>query len=515
MAWNDLLFKKYRKEETEIMPGSTMDNKEASDQNQFIKQLPPVAIVMVTRNRCEPLMRLFSQLGSLNYPKELIDIYLVDSASVDDTVENVKRYFPGVNLITIGDILGIAAGFNTAIQAALNAERDYKYIWLLDDDAEIESQTLMPLIETAEKDPNIAVVGSAVYEPDNRDQLVSAGLNINWKAANIAFHIPKTEDMEGLFDVEIIPACSALTRADVYRKLGLWDKRFWLYWGDTEWCTRALRNGYRVCCNGKSRVWHRNWAHIKPDFYFPYVLHDRIRSALLFNLLYNPSHAINGVRNLILMSYLKAAFENLTLRPNFTRAYVEGVQDFLKGNFTKKDFSDWSLDVKLFEIHEVCKIISGRIQKNPRIIINQINNENQKSEIKEIIQKHFSRVIWEEIPAESDIKNLGARERLNRYLFLYIPQLLFKLFPFYRRRDLIISPVAVPFLYNIVSARHTILLAPSGTCYMQINQRVKGFGKFLVIIIKGFKAAYIDFPRSLNKVHSMEQNAENTKVEKK
>ena len=466
-------------------------------QNHLSNQLPLIAIVSVTRNRCELLMRLYSQLGSLNYPKELIDIYLVDSASTDDTVKNVQRYFPKVNLITSGEILGIAAGFNTAIQAALNAEQDYRYIWLLDDDAEIDSQTLIPLVETAEKDPNIAVVGSAVYEPVQRSKLITAGLNLDWKKSNISFHVPRTDSAEDVFDVALIPACSSLTRAELYKKFGLWDRRFWLYWGDTEWCTRMLRKGCRICCDTRSRVWHRNWSNIKPDFYFPSILHDRIRSALLFNLLYNPQHSIQGVRYLIAKSYLKAAFENLTTRPNFSRAYHEGVQDFLRGDFSKKDFSSWYDGLEMGSLEEICRSLSAKISKKPRIILNQIDDEAQKEKIKEVFQNYFDRVEWEEIP----VKSIDASDRFREYLSFHIPQLMIRLLTFYKKRDVIISPVEVSYLYNIAAARYTLLLNASSLCCLRENRILKGFADLFRTIIKGLKVVYIEFPNAL-KSHS-------------
>lgn len=477
------------------------------EQNHYSKPLPAVAIVTITRNRCDLLLRLFSQIRELDYPKALLDIFLLDNASTDETVEKVQQGFPEVHLSLSDENLGITHGFNAGIKEALRAERNYKYIWLLDSDAEVDRETLMPLVETAEKDPNIAIIGSAVYEPNKRDQLVTAGFHIDWKKVNITYHIPRPEDMEGLFDVELIPACSSLTRADLFSTLGLWDERFWLYWGDTEWCLRALRNGYRVCCLGKSKVWHRNWANIRPDFSFPYALHDRVRSALLFSLLYNPQHSNRGIRHFILMNYLKAAFEILTVRPNFSRAYHEGVQDFLKGVFSKKDFSSWANDLNLREIDEICRILSQKTSKNPRIIINQIADESQKAEIRKAFQKYFSSIRWEEIPVRRRTGNGGPRVRLHENLTFQISQLLFRLLTFFNRGDFVISPVAIPCLYNISAAKHTLLLDASMRICVRKNRISNGFVNVFMTIIKGLRASYIDLPRALKNRHVLRPGA--------
>ena len=466
-----------------------------------LSKFPYVAVVTVTRNRCDMVLRVFSQVSKLDYPRKMLDIFLIDNASTDGTVEEVRQRFPDV-FITLSDKnLGPTPGWNIGIKEVLKAQKNYKYIWLLDDDVKIEQLTLMSLIKEAERDPHIAVVGSVVYDLHNPEQLVTAGLHIDWNKPALFYNIPEPEKVEELFDVTIMPACSSLIRTDLYRKLGLFDERLRLYWGDTEWCVRAIRNGYRVCCSGKSKVWHRNWVNIKPDFSFPYAIHGRVQSELFFHLFYNPHHSISGVRNMILKSYLKAAFENLTLRPNFSRAYDKGVQDFLKVNLSKEGFSSWSDDLKLSGIDEICRTLSGKVSESPKIILNQIADESQKTEIKKIFQKYFHQIRWKEIPVRKSIESVNATDRLHVYLFSYFPKLLFNLLIFFNRSDVIISSVSTPYLYNIAAARYTIFFDQSlQGCFLK-NRILSGLMKLFKTLFRGLWIAYFDLPRALKNVH--------------
>jgi GT2 family glycosyltransferase len=427
----------------------------------------------------------------------------LDNGSTDVTVEKVRQLFPEVHLILSQENLGPTGGWNMGIREVLRAKKNYKYIWLLDSDAEVESQTLISLVEAAENDAMIAVVGSAVYEPDKRDQLITAGLFINWNKPALSYHRPSVDEPDGLFNVEIVPGCSMITRTDLFRKFGMLDERLWLYWGDAEWSIRALRNGYRVCCLGKSRAWHRNWANIKPGFNFPYALHGRVCSELLFHFLYNPKHSILVVRNLILKNYLKAAFENLTLRPNFTRAYDEGVQDFLKGYFYKKNSYSWSNYSKLSGINEICQTLSKKLSRNPRIILNQIPDESQKAEIRKSFSLFFHNIRWEEIKVRKNFDSVDASDRLHDYIFFYFPKFLLCLLTFFKKRDVIISSVAVPCLYNITSAKYTILIDQSLCAFVQENRIAYGFKNLFKTIIKGLRVVFIDFPRITKNAHDL------------
>ena len=465
-----------------------------NQKNTSKNDLPVIAVVSITQNRCAPLLVLLEQLRQIDYPKELLDIYLVDSASKDDTVEKVRQCFPEVKLSSCDKNTGIATGFNMCIKKALDAERDYKYLWLLDSDAEIETATLLPLVETLEDNPDVAVAGSSVYEPQIRDQLITAGLNINWDKANISFHRPDPDKIDGLFDVSLIPACSMLTRTQLYYDMGLWDERLWLYWGDTEWCTRAKANGHRVCCRGRSRVWHRNWADIKPNFTFPFALHDRIRSALLFNSCYKQNGSIKGVRNLILSGYIKAAFESLTLRPNFSRAYTEGVDDFLKADFSKKDFSRWHDELDLKDLEQTCADMKSTLSVKPKIILNQISDKPTTEKIKEIFESSFENIEWLEIEAHN-MDNTTAGERIKEYAVFHLSRFLLGLVTFFNKKDLIISPIELGCLYNISSAKYTLLIDNSGQCCLRKNRILRSIAAFIRLILKSittlFKLRYI------------------------
>jgi len=467
-------------------------------ENRGLEKFPPIAALTVTQNRCALVLRMLSGVRELDYPREQIDIFVVDSASSDNTVESIRRDFPDVNLSVSNENLGIAAGFNMAIKSAMGAKRKYKYYWLLDSDVQVERQTLLPLVEVAESDPLVAVVGSAVYEPGRAEELVTAGFHIDWKNCNVCFNVPGEHSRDSTFDVELIPACSSLTRAELYEKQGLWDERLWLYWGDTEWCMRSIRNGYRVCCAGKSKVWHRNWANVKVDYYFAYMLHDRVRSALLFNLCYSPKRSLSGIRRFILTSHLKAAFENLTLRPNFSRAHQEGVKDFLRGDFSRKDFSAWSDDCEIADTDGICSSLVKRLPKQPRIILNQIGDEFNKTQIRRIFERHFDSIKWEEIPVHKDFENVSVSGRLREYMFFLMPQLLLRIVTLYKRRDVIISPMALPCLYNIAAARYTVLLSPSMRGCVRKNRICSAFWNVLKTFARGFWAAYIALPRALN-----------------
>ena len=62
-------------------------------------------------------------------------------------------------------------------QYGYNKEHDI--IWLLDNDAVVESDTLFELVKVAQQDEEVGIVGSMIMEPD-KDMIVELGASVSW-----------------------------------------------------------------------------------------------------------------------------------------------------------------------------------------------------------------------------------------------------------------------------------------------------------------------------------------------
>ncbi len=478
------------------------------------ENLPAIAVAMVTMNRSVPLLHLLDLVANLDYPQDKIDLYIADNASTDGTVRRVRSRFPKANVIENKDNAGISAGFNQAINAALEAERTYKYIWLLDDDAVLESRSLTPLVEAAEGDPGIAAVGSVVFDIDRKDHQVTAGLNIDWKTVTLNFHRPLIQNGGDIHDVDVVAACSMFTRASVYRKLGLWDESFWLYWGDTDWCTRVKANGYRVCCHTGSKVWHRNWARVLPDFHQPIMMYDHIRGGLLFNFRHSPGGSLNGVRRMMVRNYLKAAVECFTQRPHYPEACSSGIDDFSKGNYDTKAFFPRSPRHVANNLEGLYCRLRTRLTGKPRILLNQIGDLSFKQKIKQVLNPYFKDIHWEEIPARENVKKEHLAVHYHEYLVHYIPDFFSALIKGYQRYDLVVSPISNPELVNIILARFTLFVSPTNRACLVRNDIKKILAAALGFLYKGVKTACADLTSQINikavqRVHSAHEQKAN------
>jgi len=288
---------------------------------------PRVAIVIVNWNKRDYVLSLLSSLSSLEYDD--YEVIVVDNASTDDSVKALKRDYPGVTLIENAENLGGTGGFNTGLRFGLGKKDDFKYLWLLDNDAEIEPETLRELVNTMEGDESIGLAGSRIVDIDDKEITIETGSMLRWDTIGV---MPVSRNIKGEIggdsrDTEYVAICSALVRISALEKVGLMDERFFIFWDDMDWGLYFKEHGYRVVAVPKSVAYHGSFTErergVVSDFYY-----GTRNPLLVYSKHTNPLK-----RLLIFYNYLRYLFKGLTLllinnHRNKVRLMVSALSDF-------------------------------------------------------------------------------------------------------------------------------------------------------------------------------------------
>lgn len=116
---------------------------------------PTVSIVSVNYNGRRYLDRFIRSVLAIDYPPSCYRLVLVDNASTDGSAAFVRETLPGIHLVEAGANLGFAGGCNLGIQASAS-----DYVVLVNNDTVVEPDWLRALVEVAESDPRVGLVGS-------------------------------------------------------------------------------------------------------------------------------------------------------------------------------------------------------------------------------------------------------------------------------------------------------------------------------------------------------------------
>jgi hypothetical protein len=181
------------------------------------QEWPSVSVIILAHNRQEKVcVTLEKTLMSLDYPAHLLEVILVDNASSDDTIQVVRRDFPGVQIIASDENIG-AAGWNLGFVQAQG-----EYILILDDDCYLEGASLKRAVAAA----------------------------LQHEAALVSFTIRSTQEKATFnqrFRTGVLSfwGCAALVRRDAIEALNGYDSYIFLWGNELEFTMRLLDAGMR------------------------------------------------------------------------------------------------------------------------------------------------------------------------------------------------------------------------------------------------------------------------------
>lgn len=180
-----------------------------------------------------------------------LDVVVVDNASSDGSVEALRASSDArVRFLGLPRNLGFAAGVNAGISfARSDGSSDRAAIYaLVNQDCIVRPGWLEPLVEVLVVDPEVAVAGARLYEPDDRTLQHAGGVIL---ANGMTEHLGRGSTDPDAFreprDVDYVTAALCAFREDVWERFGPFDEGFRpVYYEEADFCVRCRRAGLRT-----------------------------------------------------------------------------------------------------------------------------------------------------------------------------------------------------------------------------------------------------------------------------
>lgn len=211
-----------------------------------------------------------SSLQTISDNRQNLHVIVVDNGSIDDSVRFLRSKYPSITVLPTGANLGFTGGNNVGIKHALSKGADI--VWLLNNDTIVQNRVLSNI--STFDDPSVGACCSKIlfaagheYHANRyrREDLGSviwyAGGLVDWQNM-YASHRGVDEVDHGQYDrieeTPFITGCSFMVKAEVIRKIGLLDDKFYLYLEDLDWSIRIQRAGWKTMYTPSSVLWHVN-----------------------------------------------------------------------------------------------------------------------------------------------------------------------------------------------------------------------------------------------------------------
>lgn len=194
--------------------------------------------------------------------QELIDssiktnIIIIDNGSVDETQEIIKS-FKEVKFIQSKENLGFGKANNLGIKLALEQGADY--VFLLNQDAWIEKSTLSELIKTAELDRSFGVISPIHLNGtgSSLDKLFSHCIAPSIQNMDHFYFSDLVMDkVKDFYQVPFVNAAAWLLPIKTIEKVGFFDKLFYHYGEDVNYCQRLTYHDLKIIFVPDAKIFH-------------------------------------------------------------------------------------------------------------------------------------------------------------------------------------------------------------------------------------------------------------------
>lgn len=203
-------------------------------------------------NRC--IQSVYKSVDPGNEKNVLVVV--VDNGSPDDTVENLKKYYPDVVLLPQKENLGFAKACNIGM-TWVRAEHPDADILITNNDVEFERGCIEALKSFAYSDETYGVVGGKLLQPTGEIQHAGAfignlgwGVHIGAGATDIPiFNVPR--------ECEYVTGALFFIKRRTLDQVGLFDEKFSpAYFEETDYCYRVRQRGLKVMYNPRAVAIH-------------------------------------------------------------------------------------------------------------------------------------------------------------------------------------------------------------------------------------------------------------------
>lgn len=194
------------------------------------------------------------------------EVFVVDNASDDGSVEMVKAKFPAVRLIENPTNVGFARANNAALKLAQG-----RYLLLINPDTIVQEDTLKEMLRFLDEHPDVGLAGCKILNPDGTFQLACRrSFPTPWVAFTKIFGLsalfPRARvfgkynltylSPDETYPVDAVSGSFMMVRREVYDKVGGLDEAFFMYGEDLDWCYRIRQAGYAVYYVHSTQIIH-------------------------------------------------------------------------------------------------------------------------------------------------------------------------------------------------------------------------------------------------------------------
>jgi hypothetical protein len=209
-----------------------------------------VSVVIVSWNTRPLLLRCLESIFAFP-PEGEFEVFVVDNASSDGSVDMVRQQFPQVELIANRENLGFAHANNQALCRCQG-----EAVILLNPDTEVKPGAFQAMLAFLRENPGVGAIGPLVLNPDGTLQHSCSPTPTLYRETLRLLHLPGMRpdgyypmqgwDRDAPRQVEILLGACILLRHAALDQIGFLDEDYFIYSEEVDLCSRLKKSGWEL-----------------------------------------------------------------------------------------------------------------------------------------------------------------------------------------------------------------------------------------------------------------------------
>ena len=217
---------------------------------------PLVSVIIVNYKGASDTATCLEACRTLDWPSDELELIVVDNASGDGSVDLLRGRFPDVKVVASTKNLGFAGGCNRGADAARG-----EYVAFLNNDARPDPAWIRAAVTRMETDSTISCVASKILDWEGTTiDFVDSALSFYGHGFKLHSEKRDTGDYDVEKDVLFASGAAMFVRTDIFRALGGFDERYFMFFEDVDFGWRLWLLGHRARFLPGSVVYHRHHA---------------------------------------------------------------------------------------------------------------------------------------------------------------------------------------------------------------------------------------------------------------
>lgn len=209
---------------------------------------PLVYVIVLNYNGISYLSPCLSSIEKQTYTNYKTIVF--DNASTEDSaLEFILSQFPETKIFKGKKNFGFAKANNLAIQFALKNKADY--VFLVNNDTELEADLLEKLVSTAENDASVGITAPVILDLKDKTSVQEMGMAIDRFGYPLAIKEPAAKHF-----CFFVSGCAMLIRSSLFGKIGFFDEKYFMFAEDLDACWRARLVGYKTVLSEDAHIYH-------------------------------------------------------------------------------------------------------------------------------------------------------------------------------------------------------------------------------------------------------------------